>query len=134
VQVVTYTTDANVSTASSTYADSQLVATITPSATSSRILVLVHHADAGKAENAINGSVRLTRNGTAIFDPAYAAGRTDTSATNFSGCMDFHYLDSPNTTSALTYRTQLATAENTTRFYLGLLSANSVITLMEIKG
>jgi hypothetical protein len=95
---------------------------------------MVHHADAGKAENAINGSVRLLRNGTQIFDPAMAIGRTDTAATNFSGCMDFHYIDSPNTTSALTYKTQFATAENTTRFYLGLLGAGSSITVMEIKG
>ena len=134
LQVVTFTTSSNYSTASSTPSNTQLVATITPSATTSKILVLVHHADAGKAENAINGSVRLTRNGTGVFDPTYTIGRTDSTATNFSGGFDFHYLDSPATTSAVTYRTQAWTAENTTRFYLGLLSAQHSITLLEIAG
>jgi hypothetical protein len=134
LQVVTHTTNTNFSTASSTPANTQLVLAITPTSATSKVLVLVHHADVGKAENAINGSVRLTRDGTAVFTASGTIGRTDDATTSFSGGFDFHFLDSPATTSAVTYRTQAWTADNTTRFYLGLLSAYHSITLLEIAG
>jgi hypothetical protein len=134
LQVVTFTTNTNFSTASSTPSNTQLVLAITPTSATSKVLVLVHHADAGKAENGINGSVRLTRDGTAVFTASGTIGRNDSADTLFSGGFDFHFLDSPATTSEVTYRTQAWTAENTTRFYLGLLSAYHSITLLEIAG
>ncbi len=134
IQVVTFTTNTNYSTASSTFTDTQLTLNITPRATSSKILVLVHHADAGKAENAVNGQVQLVRNGSALVVMTGTIGRDDVAATNFSGGFDFHYLDSPSSTSALTYKTQAKSLENLARVYLGLLSTTHSITLMEIAG
>ena len=134
IQVVTFTTNTNYSTASSTFTDTQLTLNITPRATSSKILVLVHHADAGKAENAVNGQVQLVRNGVALAVMTGTIGRSDTTATNFSGGFDFHYLDSPSSASAVTYKTQGKSLENVNRFYLGLLSTVHSITLLEIAG
>ena len=134
LQVVSFVTNANYSTASSTPTDTQLTLSITLSSTSSKVLVMVHHADAGKAENAINGVIRLVRNGTVVLNPASTIGRSDNAATNFSGGFDFHFLDSPATAGSVTYKTQAWSAENLARFYLGFQGMHHIITLMEIAG
>jgi len=45
-----------------------------------------------------------------------------------------HFLDSPNTTSATTYRPQLRSTNTNNTAYFGEGNSNQVITLFEVKG
>lgn len=107
VQVVMGTATAMVSSSSTTYADTGLTATITPTSSSSKILVLVTQSGCWKSSaNAGNGlSLQLVTPSTAwIF--ASDVGYTATAVENLIGSCSFNYLDSPATTAACTYKTQ----------------------------
>ena len=132
---VTYSTQANNST--STYADTGLSATITPSSASSKILVFANQAglkkSAGNTENAV--SVRLLRGATEIVaDYAGFAGYTGTLLLLYSGsAASVTYLDSPATTSATTYKTQFKNGgANAAEVSVQQGDTVSQITLMEI--
>jgi len=112
LQVVTTTKTDTFSTAASVFTDiTGLSVTITPSSTSSTILVTAAIAPAADAGVAI-GYLRLMRDSTAICVGAAAGSRIQAtvspgsvdSNTNFSTA--FSFLDSPNTTSATTYKIQ----------------------------
>ena len=110
LQVVNATYSTNVTNTSLTYVDTGLSASITPTSASNKILVIVQQAGAskgsGNADSAIN--LRLLRDSTALITFAYAAAYTGTSVINYVGTQGCAYLDSPATTSAITYKTQIA--------------------------
>ena len=90
---------------STTYADTGLTASITPSSTSSKILVMInqHFYLLGNG----GGSVKLFRDSTAIYTPAQAyAFYINLSDAYLRNYHSYNYLDSPSSTSALTYKTQ----------------------------
>ena len=96
------------STTSTTFQDTSLTATITPKFNTSKILVLAN-GDAfveGTANN-VYGEIRLVRGSTEIarIDHGYDAGGSLAArlGLNFS----INKLDSPNTTSATTYKIQI---------------------------
>lgn len=109
LQVVNATTSTTDSSTSATYANSSLSATITPQSTSSKILVMLNHSGYSSASGTSLG-VRLTRDQptapTVLQTQADAVYSSNGGA--LSGAVTFIYLDSPASTSALTYRTQLA--------------------------
>lgn len=117
LQVVsnTYATSTSVST--TTWTDTGLSASITPSATTSKILVLVsHNFYANRASNYAGGGVRLLRGSTKIYGDDNASGGYQNfwfeiqGATNTSYYMQWSasYLDSPATTSSTTYKSQIS--------------------------
>ena len=108
LQVVQATYSTSTATALTTFVDTGLTATITPSASSSKILVLVTQAGIYKTETDSNNdvSVRLFRGATALM--TQTGGYTNTSSRLQLGPFAFNYLDSPSTTSATTYKTQFA--------------------------
>ena len=145
IQVVqgTQATDVTTTTAE-TYTDTNLSASITPSSTSSKILVTVSQPCRVKRDSQYLNllSLRLMRGSTEVFmiAPGYDLGvvlPAANGANEASFVVPLTYLDSPNTTSQITYKTQVAT-----RLNLAEASANkifdqastSVITLMEIAG
>ncbi len=111
-QIVQGSTTVTHTTTSTAYTDTGLTATITPSATTSKILVLTNQIAflSGNAQSA--GSIRVDRNGTVIaggdqrFEKLIQA--TGATATILYDSFDINYLDSPSSTSALTYKTQSA--------------------------
>lgn len=121
LQVVTATDTTASTTTSGTMADTGLSATITPSAATSKILVLVHHVfkttDTGDSGGA---QVRLLRDSTAILsgntNDSLANQLTASGATSisFASHIGLNYLDSPSTTSAVTYKTQYANISGAT--------------------
>jgi hypothetical protein len=134
VQVVNATYSTAVTNNTNTYADTGLSATITPSSSSSKILVFVNHADVFKSTNDTSAQMRLLRNSTSLIVFSYVGGGTGTTATNVveTGTT---YLDSPSTTSAVTYKTQFLSNGNNATVTVQFGSvASSTITLMEIKG
>jgi hypothetical protein len=129
LQVVNATYSTSTTTGGTTYVDTGLTATITPTASSSKILVLVNQS--GLNNDTINSgtSVQLLRTSTSlvVFASFFGFG--------VSGCVSGAsacYLDSPATTSATTYKTQFKRGSGSGTSYVQDNSSTSTITLLEI--
>jgi hypothetical protein len=148
LQVVSTTKDDTFSVTSSSFADvTGLSVSITPSSASNKILVMVSLAINGRA-GVVAALAKLVRNSTDIFIGASAGSRTRASTFVAAGTdhidqYGLTYLDSPNTTSATTYKIQFAgNNANSVHINKGDTDTdNSVfgrvassITVMEIKG
>jgi hypothetical protein len=134
VEDVTYTA---VQTTSSTYADTDLAATITPSSTSSKILIITNQYFLKQNSNTYVG-YKLLRGTTELNFIGDLIAYTNDTSVNTSG-VGTTYLDSPSSTSALTYKTQFATLSGGSVFVqTDSGSANQrgrgTMTLMEIAG
>ena len=139
LQVVSGSTTSETTIASTTLTDSTLSATITPSSASSKILILVSQCIAfSRLTISAGGGIRLLRGSTSIYDPSNNALRifADPGITTIlsSGLYSIIYLDSPATTSATTYKTQLKAAQSTSSGEIvGQPQSNpSTMILMEI--
>ena len=131
LQVVQGTTSTPVDHSTSSYADTGLSASITPSSSSNKVLVMVQQHCFVSGNN--GGSVKILRGSTAIYTPVETYGiSADGLSIDFRNYHSFSYLDSPSSTSALTFKTQ-ARAYNIT-FKTQPNSFTSFITLMEIVG
>jgi len=131
LQVVQGTTTTNASNSTTTMADTNLSASITPSAATSKVLVIVtQHCEktAGNAGNTI--ALRLMRGATEVFINQYLL-YTNSALIN-RGLQSFSYLDSPSTTSATTYKTQFANDGNNAAVAVQSSNQMSTIILMEI--
>lgn len=132
LQVVNATYSTVTTNASSTYADTGLTATITPTLNTSKILVLVNQAGCSKDSGNTACQVQLLRGSTALIVFCGIGGTTDTGLTNTFNAATTSYLDSPATTSATTYKTQFASYSNISRALVQNGSSVSTITLLEI--
>jgi hypothetical protein len=140
LQVVQATTTTQTSITSVTWTDSTLTASITPSSTTNKILVLVnqHFNIFRSGLGYAGGSIRLVRGATTIYSgisnfEKYAEIGSGTN-TNFYDYFSLMYLDSPSSTSALTYKTQQRSYDAGDRAMTQPNSTQSSITLIEIKG
>jgi hypothetical protein len=137
LQVVNATYSTGVSNSTNTYADTGLSASITPSSSSSKILVIVEIAGIIKYSANTYAQLRLVRNSGAILYFEGLATYTATASTNAIGGSGCNYLDSPATTSATTYKVQFASGGNVSALYVqdfgsGINVSTSTMTLMEI--
>jgi hypothetical protein len=130
LQVVGATYATNTASSSSTYADTGLTATITPSATTSKIIVLVNQVGLSKTNNTW-GALNLVRNGTQIFEFETTFGYNNSGGKIVIGGSGISYLDSPSSTSALTYKTQFL-AVNGASVNVQDNGCSSTIVLMEV--
>lgn len=148
LQVVQGVKSDTFSMSGSTYTDvTGFTASITPSSTSNKILVMV---DAKTSCSSGNHFINLLRGSTGIYESSDIGSRTQ--SIGYGNQINIYdqrvtvaiYLDSPSTTSATTYKCQVR-AESTGTVYLNRSSndrntANadgrhaSSITLMEIAG
>lgn len=131
LQVVAATTSTQATSSSSALADTGLTATITPTSTSSKVLVYVSQNGVGKGNNAY-AVIKLLRGATAINTLDETAAYTNSVAENRVGSVSGMYLDTPATTSATTYKTQFSSASGIASVYVQLSNATSSIVLMEI--
>lgn len=133
LQVVSATTSTLVTNNTSTYADTGLTASITPTSSSSKVLVLVSQNGLFKSvNNAASGvNIKLFRGATELA-LAGAVGYTGTLLNVYSSSVSFCYLDDPGTTSATTYKTQFANYTNAVGVGVQDISSKSTITLMEV--
>jgi hypothetical protein len=136
LQVVNATYDTPTSSSSSTYADTGLTATITPTSASSKILVIANQAGCYKFTSNTHLFLHLVRNSSVLARMERLAGYTNSTAPSGVGSCSICYLDSPATTSATTYKTQFASGNNTATVVVqsteSVIGATSTITLMEI--
>jgi hypothetical protein len=139
LQVVNVTYGTETATNSNTYSDIGLSASITPSSTSNKVLVIVDVAGIIKLGNNSGQKLRLVRGSTTILEFSAGNGITDNATpTNINvagaGC---NYLDSPATTSSTTYKVQQGVSDGLNgtvrcQHAVGSLVSNSSITLLEI--
>tara|TARA_B100000035_G_scaffold111972_1_gene95024 strand:- start:392 stop:886 length:495 start_codon:yes stop_codon:yes gene_type:complete len=108
---------------------------ITPSSTSSKILAVVNLADAGQnASGSTYGAAWLMRGSTDLLKFSGQFGYTGNSASNSIGSVSTSYLDSPSTTSSVTYKVQASNFASTATIEIGASNGISTFTLMEIAG
>jgi hypothetical protein len=132
LQVVQATNSTAVTSTSTSYVTTGLNATITPSSTTSKVLVLV---------------TVVARNQNATGTGSYTIFRGTVAGTNLFGAPGFayiygdpimrctvagNYLDSPATTSAQTYTVGMKTDSATSAVYAQEASTTSTMTLLEI--
>ena len=131
LQVVSGSTETSVSSSTNTLVDTGLTATITPTSTSSKVLVCVMQNGCKKATN--NTAVRLVvlRGASIVVTLATVGGDTGSTATNNFGTIAGMYLDSPATTSATTYKTQFSSVASTASVTVQD-QGNSQIILLEV--
>lgn len=126
------------STTSATYANTGLAATITPTSSSNKILVLVS-ANAWLERigtNDVGAGIGISRGATPLLQSSFAA--LYNVGTNLGVYSALNYLDSPATTSATTYNFTMCAYTNNggTRAYLNYnygSATTSTIILLEVK-
>ena len=128
LQVVNGTASTTVTNATAAYVDTGLTATITPKFNTSKILVIVSQNGVSGASSVTGVNLQLLRGASSIsiFGVANAYGVTSSNIT-----VSCNYLDSPATTSATTYKTQVVRYAGTSVTVQGSVDM-STITLMEI--
>lgn len=132
VQIVSATTVTAVSSSSSTFADTGITATITPTSASNKIVVFVVVATVFKQTNDTSANFKLLRGATTIANMAqinYTGGATPQIMT----AVPINFVDSPATTSATTYKVQFNSNSNNASITVQFTGAtNSSIILMEV--
>ena len=134
LQVVNATYSTETSNSTSTYADTGLSASITPTSSSSKILIIVNQQGCQKRLGSIdNGlTLRLMRNSSELSIFQLYGGYTGSNTYNYFSAIGGNYLDSPATTSLVTYKTQFKNEVNGASVTVQGVSSTSTITLLEI--
>ena len=128
LQVVQGTTTGYANIASTSFQDIGLSASITPTSATSKVLIMFSVSVYGNAGQLVNTTI--ARNGSVLN--ATGIGSQEYSAAGLWVGIGSNYLDSPATTSALTYKIQ-AKGSNATNFGIGSdPNIVNTITLMEI--
>jgi len=119
--------------------DTNLTLDITPSSTSSKILMTVHqtglHKQSGDTAVVLRavrvlGGVQTNLGGNfEVF-----GGKSYTTVAIGSSGASCVYLDSPNTTSTVTYKTQFWSRDNRNEVFTQVAGAQSTMVLMELAG
>ena len=140
VQSIFASTSSEVSTSSSSHTDTGLSGTITPTSASNKILITVFQNGVYKDGGAASGmQLRLLRGSTTISTLAQRAGGDNGSSSSYGivatqsiGTVGVSFLDTPNTTSATTYKTTFNSQSNAASTYCQVYSCDSTIVLQEI--
>ena len=127
---------------STSYVDAgSLSVNITPASSSNKILIIATtNCQVFRQEDETTAGLRLLRDSTEIIEYPYAFVLEAESSSNSRVFYNLNhvttYLDSPSSTSQLTYKIQLKvyTDANTNRITYNQNSSKSIITAMEIAG
>jgi hypothetical protein len=131
LQVINADTATSATSSSSTYIDTNLTASITPSSTGSKVLVTVHQAY-NTSTSGVGIGIKLFRGATELKAHGSYVGYSSAGGETITGHFSISYLDSPNTTSSTTYKTQFARLTGAASASVNNFSLTSYITLMEI--
>ena len=132
VQVVFGSISTEASTTSTSFVDTGLTATITPTSSSNKILVLVNQRVYAQTDN--RASVALYRGGSDVSPVADITryGLHDSSSVGGGDFFTLSYLDSPSSTSAQVYKTVVKRQAGSASIFVQIDDDLSTITLMEI--
>jgi hypothetical protein len=133
VQIVHASHATRVTSTSSTFADTGLAATITPTSASNDILVLIAQNGISKisATTNVRVALKVLRDATEILN-AQTTNWLQTNVPDTDRTHPIFLRDSPATTSAITYKTQFADVNNTGTVRVQD-NSDSFIVLMEIQ-
>ena len=140
LQVIQGTTTTALSSTSTSYADTNLTANITPSASSSKILIHVEQNLnlTNDSDDRVGGALRLLRDSTVVYggDQPYEVFFENNSGSAIQNILPINrlFLDSPSSTSQLTYKTQGRVYQSGNAVTFNGSSIEGIITLMEIAG
>ena len=140
LQVIQGTTTTALSSTSTTYADTNLTANITPSASSSKILIHVEQNLnlTNDSDDRVGGGLRLLRDSTVVYggDQPYEVFFENNSGSAIQNILPINrlFLDSPSSTSQLTYKTQGRIYQSGNAVTYNGSSVEGIIILMEIAG
>ena len=133
IQVVQENSTTQTSTTSTSFVSANLSASITPISSNSKILIFYSTSSLSS-----NGRIKVT-----VFRGGVSSGVNISPSTNEfemqhsqvteAAAISFSILDSPSTTSAITYEVAFAARDSGTMF-VSHTSSPSVLTLMEIAG
>ena len=136
LQVVSASTTTSTTIATTTFTDTTLTASITPTAATSTILVIANQVVyTNRSGVKIFAKGRIMRDSTSVYELGYIGGF---GVPNATGTIELFaswtpvYLDSPATTSSITYKTQVARTEASGNTDVQFGSNPSTITLLEI--
>ena len=132
LQVVSGSTTTQVGVTANSYIDTGLTASITPSSSSNKILIAIHQS-IGKTAAHTWTDIKLLRDSTQIGLFASVAFN-GVSQSNYIGTTGCSFLDTPSSTSSLTYKTQFRNVAAAGTVNAQVDSGLSSITLMEIAG
>lgn len=141
LQVVQDLTTTDTTISDTGFKDTTLTGTITPSSASSKILVMISQSILLDIDTSLgHGQMKLFRDTTELEEYHYIGFIEVSSATTVKNgiYVPIHYLDSPATTNAITYKTQgrpnTFNNNGRVRFQTAGAIAPSYITLLEIEG
>lgn len=133
IQVVTASYNSQTSTTSTSYSSTGFSASITPQFSTSKILILLNMKP-GTVANGAAVLYQIWRGGSSIYQFG-----VNTAYLNVSGLAEFHsstsgcYLDSPASTSSVTYTIYFASLNSGQTAINNVNADISTITLMEIR-
>ena len=132
LQVVQATTTTQTSTTSTSFVDTALTASITPSSTSSKVLIIVDAVmEIASSAEMWSTIFRGTVTGTNLGNGNSGFGRIYMPVSQANTFLSISYLDSPSTTSSQQYMLAIRRAAGGT-VYANANAATSTMTLMEI--
>ena len=137
IQTVNTTFGTSLSGTVASRADTGLSLTITPTSSSNKILVLVDLADVAKYGGSGTGSYArfwLMRGSTDLVRFGGQIGYSGDTSTNSGATVSTNYLDSPATTSAVTYKIQWQNPAGAGTIEMNASGTTSTMTLMEVSG
>ena len=130
VQGASYSQD---STTGNTFIASSLSASITPSSTSSKILIQVSSVCTNTGNG--QGNYTIYRGATNLSSSVQNTFNQYFNSSGYSFVpITMVYLDSPSTTSSTTYAVYFKTSSGSTTTYFGSSNIEQTITLMEVAG
>ena len=140
LQCISFTQGSGTATSSTSYVNfGSMLVTITPSATSSKILVMHSAPSTTYVDNNTNmGHVAIFRDSTNITTLGHNSSYASYQSTNYNNGSSIVFLDSPSSTSALEYRVKLKVDNASLQFVYGSHYSNgsqprqSSLTCMEI--
>jgi len=146
VQVVQATTSTQVAVSTTTFTDTGLSASITPSSSTNKVLIMIMQQYVNtRSATSVGMGIQLLRDTTTIWQPPasgtgpfmwYTVGGGTTNQ-ELDGHAIVNYLDSPSSTSSVTYKTQGRPHSNSnsgivTFQYSSTVNPTSTIILMEV--
>jgi len=136
LQVVSMTTTTGTNSTTTTYVDTAVTLSITPSSSSNKILVIYNLNGMYKSATSSSNSIgyNLVRGATSLGDFGLYFGSTGTALATVGYSGMGMYLDSPSTTSSTTYKVQIKNMTNSSFVGINVDGDISSMTLMEIKG
>lgn len=135
IQTVHASYSTEVTNNTSTQIDTGLAATITPKSANSKILVIVQHPAIFKGLSNADSSISMfLYRGSTYLQQFNSLNLWTGSSSQITGSTGTQFLDSPNTTSPITYKTTFLNYANAAYVVAQFRAMPSTITLMEVAG